>query len=164
MRSWQMWFWGILLFLVFVAGLIFMSLWRDLSTYWNTEQSTAQIALNQTPLSHLTQHDVYSGPGGVEDVFLGRNTFKQLGYAFVRLHPTTVEYIPYQDIIPATEALRFAKRYVNHPLEAVPGTLTPALQARLKTTTPVVWEITYQRTKQYGYLYLDASNGQKLWK
>lgn len=170
MKPWKIWFWSTIGVLLMCIIAVFSALWNYLSTGWEAERTAAQVALDSTPLQALTDYTVYSGPGGVEDVFRGQDSFHRTGIAFIR-SAHELAYIPAQRIIPQEEAGLLAKRYVGQSYhsgfrvtEASLGALSNSAKYALHTTAKFVWEVTYRAQTQYGYLYIDAVTGALLWK
>jgi uncharacterized protein YpmB len=163
MRTWRVWLITIPFICLMVLAAIVVALWNNLSSNWNQETYAAEYVLNHTPLDHLEQYQVFTA-SGLEDVFSGKDTFNHQWYSF---------YIPSEKraySIPASRLIN--EKVVESNLAKLNiytnvchiGYVTNQASNTLKTANKVVYECQGTTKGKTTFAYVDAANGQLLWK
>lgn len=163
MKIWKLWLAGSCAVVGLAVVAILAAVWNDLSPFWRTQATTAQYALNHTPLDAIASSTTYSGPGGVEQVFVGHDVFGRAGVAIVSVRPLTAVFTPTHALVSHAQVIALAHRYGPDPASATLGYLSPGERRLAHTTATFVWEITYRARGQYRYVYLNALTGTP-WK
>ncbi|MCL6453790.1 MAG: hypothetical protein K6T78_09305 [Alicyclobacillus sp.] len=161
-RSWKPWLVVGALVVVLAAAATGLALWNNLDSEWQVEAAAAQYALDNSPISKITGHDVFTG-ADAQEVFYGTDPFGRPWVSFVYGTPFTVHSVPAQGLLTKQRVLELAKARGLKVGAAHLGFLDAAAQQRLGVQTDVVWEV-YGQTgpNQTQYVYFDARTGKEV--
>lgn len=161
MRTWRVWIITAPILVVMILFGICVWLWNIISTNWGPEQKAAQYVLNHSPINHLQSYQVFTA-SGVEDVFLGTDTFGHEWYSF---------YIPAENQAYSFRVGSFVgKQQIETKLSKQSvhiknmsiGYVTDQAASSLKTSSHVIYEIQGTKGGNPAYLYVDARTGDVL--
>lgn len=162
MRHWKRWFTLIGVVFVMFATTFVWTAWHSLSSEWRTEAGAAQFALNHSPLQQLTGHSVFTG-AGVQEVFIGKDSFGRIWYAFVYGSPYIVKSVPATGVWSAARMNQLLSSQHIKPVHLSLGYLDAANRKSFHITTDVIWECyVHLPSGAPAYVYYDAHSGQKL--
>ncbi len=162
MATWRVWFWSIFVVVVMAMIALVCAVWNNLSSEWDIEANAAQFALKHSPLTHIDQHDVFTG-AGVQEVFEGTDSFGRKWYAFVYGSPFVVHAVPADSVMSEDQIMKRAISAHIHPNQIHLGYLDATQQTRLHTHAQVVYEVGgTDGTGTLVYLYFDARTGKQL--
>jgi uncharacterized protein YpmB len=160
MKTWTIWLVSIAASLILFAVFIGSSLWNNLQSEWQVERAAAQFALNHSPLTTITAHDVFTADGA-EEVFLGKDSFGRPWYVTVFGTPFEVKSIAAQSVRPKNEIIQEASQQGLKVLSTHIGCLTTTAREQMATNANFVWEVYGEtQTGSYQYAYYDAQSGK----
>ncbi|QQE76770.1 hypothetical protein [Alicyclobacillus sp. SO9] len=164
MAKWKAWLITIAAIVVLSAGAIFMALYNNLNTEWKYQRQAAQIALNESPVLHITSHSVFTDTVQ-EEVFSGTDAFGTQWYAFVSGPPWKVHAVRTKSVLKQAQVKAIAAKAGVHPISMHLGYLNGQHHSAVTASSQVVWEIygTSDTGKRL-YLYLNGETGKQLWK
>jgi uncharacterized protein YpmB len=164
MKPWRLWVSTGIVIVVLGVITLCIAVWNNVSSEWEVEKVAAQYALNQTPLTHLVGHDVFTGDG-VEDVFSGTDAFGHGWYAFVYGSPMQVSTVAADDVLSSQQIKQkvFATFHVQARSLHL-GYVQSISNNQLSTPNHVVWEVSGKLGKQTEYLFVNAQNGALVWR
>jgi uncharacterized protein YpmB len=164
MSTVKIWLTTILLILLLALAALVVGLWNNISSEWQVEETTAQYALNHSPLASITSHRTFTG-AGEQEVFYGHDTFNRPWYTFVFGQPLTVQSVPGSDVISEQQVEGLAEKSGIKPIHCELGYVPTNTRATLPAKRHVVWEVYGEnRSGHLLYVYYDATTGKQLWQ
>lgn len=163
MRTWKIWLMTIPLLLLMICAALVVWLWRNFSTNWGPETSSAQYVLDHTPLDHLQSYHVFTA-SGLQDVFEGTDALGREWYAFYSPQQATAYSVPARVIEPMKRIEAEATKLGIQSQQPTLGYITANAKNTLSTTSNVVYEVEGVKNGKTTFVYLDAANGRVLWQ
>lgn len=164
MKSIKLWMGTCLAIIIICLLALVLALWNNVSSEWAQEKLAAQVALNKSPLEHLSGHDVFTG-AGVEDVFSGTDVFGHGWYAFVYGSPMQVNAVPAKDVLTSQQVKQKVLAMYHISARSMHlGYITSNQIGSLATSPNVVWEISGKVGDNIEYLFVDAKTSTLVWK
>jgi|GEM_PF-2835900 len=164
LKSWKIWIVSICALIVTAGGTGVYALYRNLNTEWSYEYQAAQVALNHSPISHISSHSTFTDISS-QEIFAGEDVFGREWYAFVSGSPWVTHSVLAAQVLPEARIRSLAEKQSVRPVNISLGYLDDAQQRTFSVSNHVVWEV-YGETKgqKYEYIYYDGTTGKQVWK
>ncbi|GEO27102.1 hypothetical protein AAC03nite_28870 [Alicyclobacillus acidoterrestris] len=165
MKTWKIWAITVPIILLMLCCAVIAWLWQNVSTNWAPEEQAAQYVLNHTPIDHIDSYQVFTA-SGLEDVFLGTDTFGHKWYAFYIPAKHTAYSVGVDQLVSAKKVeqslLQDNIHTDTYSIGYVTGEASKALSA--ESSTNVVYEVRGRENGKAIFVYVDATSGHILWR